>query len=220
MLFFRLTAAVLTAAFTSGASAQNMQLTQRPPVIEAVTAQWVIDLLAQRQFVGVVVDQTPTHDTLEVTSPGGGVFYIAIRACSGDAPKRCSMLQNFALFDASGVTLSQINTMVRDNFAASYAFLNPEGVGVLANKVFLNGGVTEQNIVTEIGGYLYDLDNLGASIRNGQLATVNFEVRHDAAALGKTKIDNGFSLNGDYIVNPVGRNAPTFSTDELRALVE
>lgn len=220
MLLFRLVAAVLTVVIAPGALAQNMQLNEQPPIIEAVTTQWVIDLLAQRQFTSVVIEETATHDTLEVRSPGGGVFYMAIRACEGAAPKRCSMLQTFGMFDASGVTLNHINSMVRDNFAVSYAFLNPEGVGVIASKVFFSGGVTENNVVTELGGYLYDLDNLVTSIKAGQLATVNFEAHHEASGIRKAKIDNGAGPDGDYVVNPVGRNAPKFLTDELRALVD
>ena len=211
-------AGALALAFASGASAQNMQLNQAPVLHQSVTAQWLIDLFAARGFNAVMVESVNTHDTLEVTSPTGGVFYIAARSCEGDAPKQCSLVQIYALFDGSGVTLSHVNAMVRDAFVLSYAFLTDDGNGVLASKISLWGGVTEDNIVQEISAYFHDLDNLMSSIESGQLATVSFDADHDAAGLRKAKIDN---LGRDgLVVNAVGPNAPKFRAGGFDAFSE
>ena len=216
MKYLQAVAGALALAFASGASAQNTQLNQSPALYEAVTTQWLIDLFAARGFNAVMVESLNTHDTLQVTSPGGGVFYVAARSCEGAAPKQCSLVQIYALFDASGVTLGQVNTMVRDAFVLSYAFLTDDGNGVLATKISLWGGVTEENVVQEVAAYFHDLDNLMSSIESGQLATVRFDTDHDAAGLRKAKIDN---LGGaGFVVNPVGPNAPQFRAGGFDAL--
>lgn len=221
MKYFQYAAAVLAAAFAPlAASAQNMQLSERPAVIEAVSSQWVANLFAERGFSVAIVEQTPTHDTVQVTAPTGGVFYIAVRACEGASPKLCAMLQTYALFDASGVTLNHINKMTRDHFVLSYAFLNVDGTGVVATKVHLAGGVTKENVTSELAGYLYDLDNLVDAITAGQLAEVHFKTAHESAGAVKSKIDNVSSSTGEFFVNSVGANAPKFLTDDLRALVD
>lgn len=220
MKFLKLTAAAAALAVAPGAYAQNFQLNQATPVISATSSQWVIDFFAGRNFSAAVIEQTAETETIEVTAPSGAVIYVVMRVCDGAAPKQCSMIQPFALFDGSGLTLNHINTMSREKFALSYAYLREDGTGVIASKIVLAGGVTEGNVVEELAGYFYDLDNLIESIQSGQLATVSFKADHEAAGLSRTKIDNASAESVDYAVNAVGPNAPKFMTDEFRALVD
>lgn len=207
-------------AATTGASAQNTQLSQAQAVIRSATAQWAIDLFSEHGLSAVLIEQTSEHDTLQVTSSTGGVFYVALRACEGTAPKRCEMLQTFALFDGAGVTLNQINTMVRDNFVLSYAFLKANGDGVIASKIFLTGGVTEDNVLTELAGYFHDLDKMIASIQSGTLAEVRFRSTDRRSGAFPSKILNVAGQEAELTVNAVGSGAPKFLPDDMKALID
>ena len=213
-------ATALALGFATGASAQNLQLNQNAAVMETATAQWAVNIFSGTNFAAAIIEENADHDIVQVTAPGGAAFYISARGCDTSTPKNCNMLQTFALFDGAGVTLNQINTMVRDNFIVSYAFLNEDGNGVLATKIILAGGVTEGNVVEELGAYLQDIDNLIAAIASGPLAEVKFDMADQRAGAGRSKILNDSIAGGDYVVNAVGPTAAKFLTDETKAFFD
>lgn len=205
---------------SSTVSAQNLQLNQAPTIMETASSQWVVDLFANTGLTASIVEQTADSDTVQVTAPSGASFYVSARGCDGATPKNCNMLQTFALFDGAGVTLNQINSMVRDNFIVSYAFLGEDGNGVLATKIVLAGGVTKGNVLEELGAYLADIDNLIAAMSSGPRAEVNFDLKAHSAGVSTSKIHNGIATSDDHVVNKVGPNAPKFLTEETKALFD
>lgn len=221
MNIFKIMALVLAGVVFSGnASAQNSQLSATAAVFDSATSQWVAALFNEGGFSAAIIEQSAAFDQIEVTAPSGGVFYVAVRACDESTPKRCGMLQPYALFDATGVTLSDLNAMLRDNFAVSYAYLQPDNHGTIASKITLSGGVTKGNVIQELAAYFYDLDNLIAAISPGTRAEVNFAPADGLSRAGVPKIDNTLMGNDDLVVNAVGLNAPKFMTEALKALAD
>jgi hypothetical protein len=212
--------AMVGAAFTSVASAQNTQLSASASVFETATTQWVSTLFNDMGFSTTVVHESEASDHLQVTASSGAVFYVSIRSCDDSAPKQCSMIQPYAFFNATGVTYSDINEMLRNNFVVSYAYLTPGDKGTVVSKIILSGGVAKGNVVQELARYFYDLDNLIDAISTGTKADVSFEPMHELSGVGIPKIDNSMTERRDLIVNAVGPNAPKFLTQDLKALID
>ncbi len=222
MRIIHVIAAAIIAMLSAGqATAQNTQLNSGfGPAFDKVTTQWVSDLMSEREFSAVLIEQADTADFLEVTAPSGAVFYIAVRGCDAGAPRQCDLIQPYAFFNASGVTFAQVNDFMENKFVVSYAYLSPGDKGTIASKIILSGGVTSGNVVEEMARFFYDLDNLIDSISVGTIAQIDFKQTHDLSGVDTPKIGNKHSDGTNFFINAVGVNAPDFLTDDFKALVD
>ncbi len=212
--------AAMAVCVSTTASAQNLQLNEAPTIRETATSQWVVDVFQGTPLTATVVVRETDHETVQVIAPSGASFFISLLGCDTTTPKNCGILQPFAFFDATGVTLNQINSMVRDNFALSHAYLDTDGDGVLITKIVLVGGVADKNDFEELGAFLIDIDNLISAISTGPRAEVSFEEPTSAVGKRVSKVQNGLIASGDYVVNKVGPNAPKFLTEETKAFFD
>ncbi|MHA7870981.1 MAG: YbjN domain-containing protein [Hyphococcus sp.] len=202
------------------ASAQNTQLRSGyGPVFERITSDRVVNLLASNGYSANVVGQTETSDYVEVTTAGGGVFYLSVRACDESVPRQCSMVQPFMRFNADGVTFAQINQLLGEKFVVSYVILEPENKGVIMSKIVLSGGVTDGNILAEIARYIYDVDNFLDAIDPGVIAQINFTGTHALAGVDMP-LAADLPENFEIFVNAVGPNAPDFLNEQIKVYVD
>ena len=213
--------AALTSMTVSAAFAQNVFPTAKPaPAIESISSADIVEMLSDVGFTANVLQQDASGDLIEVAA-GGGTFYIFMRVCeAAPAGSQCQMVQPFANFNASGVTLGMVNQLVRERFIYSYAVLNDQSSGTIAAKIILSGGVNRQNVLEELGLFLFDVESLFSAITPGTIAQVNYSGGEKrSSGIAKPAVAKHLTDSDGLVVNATGAGAATFLTDDLRALI-
>lgn len=209
--------AALAAAviFAGAANAQNQMASPSGQMLSDISIDEFISKLGGAGITAELMEGDGQSHVIKAATPGGATFFLYMRTCEG-APLRCELIQPSAYFNATGVTLSQINEFMVQRSASSYAVLLPNGIGAVSTKIWLVGGVTQDNLFHELAAFLYDADNFISSIQPGTAAQVSFKPTRNQA-LGHF----GAAARPDAAdVNSVGVNAPVFMTDSLRVFVD
>ena len=211
-------AALCSVCFFSSALAQNQMM---PSTIDTISRASMIQLLQDNGFSAEAAGETATSEIIKVTASGGGVFYMYLRSCEIIASvNKCDMIQPLAYFRSSGVTLSMTNELLRDKFVVAYAILLENNRGVISSKIILSGGVRRENIIAELAGYLYDVENLISAIKPGTIAQINYDSESIYAGVAFPDFPSNLASGGQPYVNPVGARAPKFLTEQLKAFRE
>ncbi|GJL95307.1 MAG: hypothetical protein DHS20C05_17120 [Hyphococcus sp.] len=214
------------AAATVSASAQNSQLSQ-PQAIQvmvSISAEDMISLFQELDVPATFASEIEGNIKIIEVDADGASAYIALSECEGaGVAAACKLVGPFAYFNGTGVTLAQINTFNLTQTRLSFAGLLDNGNGIIATKVYLEGGVGVANFLFDLGYFFYDAAALLMAIEPGVIAQVNYTP--DPNALGVSRqaasiLDFDLPDGQVFKVNSVGRNAPTFMTDSLEALIK
>ncbi len=202
------------AALFSTASAQNQQLARKEA--DPVSAMTADDLATIFQSVGysavASVDEAGAP-VIEVTAPGAGTFYVLMRDCAAGS---CRFVQPYGIFSGDGVTLGQLNEINLTMLQSGSAMLLPDGDGIIGARIFLNGGISAENLRFQLGVFIQDVDRLVAAIEPGSIATVSYSKTDNVGF----KSEPAVAPRAGDVVNQVGANAPRFMTEAARALFE
>lgn len=211
------------ATIGSTAKAQNLQLSQSQTISDSISVTEMTEFL---QLVGFQTkppqEFDADQDSIKIIEAelDGGIFYFALRECSGPGvAAQCQLLESFGYFNGSGVTLSQVNTFNLTKSATSTAGLIPDGRGIISSKIRFAGGITPDNFGLLLALFFVDIDVMLNAISPGTLASVNFEATpHNGHGLAA----NDFRQSADiaWKVNSVGHNAPDFMNDNIRAFLD
>ena len=210
------------------ASAQNGPIGgQTRQLIEKVSVNDVTALMEtggfSSQFLG---EDAQGVKTVLSTNEQGGAVYFALRACDGTgANAGCNIVQPYGLFASDGITYAQLNNFNINRSQISLSGLLDDGSGIVAAKIYVVGGITVENFLTSLGLFLRDIEILTSSITPGTLAQVNYpgtsdtDLQSDGIAfqgeLFRATTDNP----SEWRLNPVGRKAPKFLTEKIKALL-
>lgn len=186
-----------------------------------MSADEMVRLLSSRGLTAAIGGSSEDSDYVDVETPGGGQFSIAMRVCNDAPARQCQMIQTFTNFSGYGVTLNTINKLLQEDFVISYAVLNDQNSSTVASKVILVGGITEQNLIENLAMYLYDLDQFAKAVTPGSVTQVSFksEPKGKAAGLEFANGDEGSEKTGSPI-NSVGANAPDFLFGEWASIAQ
>lgn len=140
--------------FTAPAAAQNNFAAQE--VIHGVSADKILEMFRAAGMSGSLAGASGGDQLVELRSSEGFVMYVSLSGCSGQiASSPCSIVKPYAIFN-DALPLEFINQF---NFSAanvSTLMRMPDERALLGLKVFLEGGVTLDNLRTYFGHYLLD----------------------------------------------------------------
>lgn len=199
------------------ASAQNNQFAAQP-VIGGITTNEVIAILQSATLTAALIDEDQNGVKTIEASSGDNTVYVALRDCQGaGAAAPCALVQPFGLFPAGGVTLDQINNYNINVSAVATAGLMPDNRGVIATKIYLVGGTTQNNLIFELALFFNDIDLLLKSVTPGVIARISYPTE----ALDASRAGFGATLKGRvYTMNAVGGGAPGLMTETIRAALD
>jgi len=211
-LFAWLCAAVMTAPCAAFAQANQFQ--QAPVVLDSVTPDQMTGFLQSIGFQTEYVD-TGSKNSIHIKAiSGGGTFFTSLRKCRSDGVEiRCALVQPYLYFSGQGITLSMLNNYMLTRSEVSIAGIGGNGVGILASKTYLDGGVTDRHFAARLAYFFKDVDTLTKAFQSGALASVSYGKA--AAPLDGFE----FAPGSENSVNAVGPNTPGFVNDEIRALL-
>ena len=221
---FLLAAILAGSGIGSGAQAQNQQFVQQPTIVGSVSVNEIIIFLNAAEFSAQLLQEFDDGGSpakiVEATSDGLTIYF-GLRECNGaGVTARCQLVEPFAYFNGSGVTLSQLNTFNLSQSKPSFAGLLPEGNGIISSKIWLTQGVTPGNFGFQVGIFLLDIDLVLGAITPGTLASVNYTDDNDTTSRGLiARQPYRERQNVDWQVNAVGPKAPDFMNDAVRGLV-
>ncbi len=204
--------------FFAPAFAQNNPLPGSSAIIDRVSSNAVIAFLQGAGAGASFVGEEPNGDKTVVATAGTQTAYIILRNCDGSGPDaRCGLVQPFGRFNAQGVTFDQINSFNLNVGINSFAGLFPDGTGLVANKTYLNGGVTFEHVKFGIATLFADLDRLAAAIKPSVIARVSWETTSPDAGLVMSlpSLPDGSAPH----VNAVGTAGQGLLTAEMRAVL-
>ncbi|GEM_PF-4504743 len=131
-------------------------MTASPNIHKAMTVSQMTGYFERVGFTAQIDPSFQGLDVLQVTTDTGSTFYTALRGC--DAGGACDLLDVFGYFNSGGLTLDQVNTIHGNDILGSMIILMPNGIGITAKKVFLEGGVTEKNLDIQFAVFLIDIE--------------------------------------------------------------
>ncbi|WOI54072.1 hypothetical protein [Parvularcula sp. LCG005] len=148
-------------ALLSGAAMAQSNSLMGPSVIQKMSRD---DMTALLQREGLNVQMRTTADGsvfLEANLPNMNAFYIQPRQCDDMATQTgCILMEVFTVFDAGPLNMATINQFHLSTSVASTVALNPQGAAVVYNKIWLEGGVTDANVLFNVASVLMDSDSL------------------------------------------------------------
>ncbi|NWG91286.1 MAG: hypothetical protein HXY21_02100 [Parvularculaceae bacterium] len=206
------------AAAQGSALAQNMQLTPAGAVIQKISSNDLITILQSAQLGARLIDDAADGTkTIEVSS-GGDFVYMAMRGCEGaGGASPCELVQPYGFFNAQGVTLDQVNNFNMNVSGIATAALLPDR-GVMATKIYLNGGVTPSNLIYELSVYFSDITRLLEALKPGAIAQVSYTA--DDLGRPNAGVELG-SFNGPETphVNAIGGARAGLMTEAVKAVL-
>jgi hypothetical protein len=203
------------AAAAGAASAQNNQLSAQSAVVQSVSANDMIAILQSAGLQAALVHEDGDGTKTIEAAAEGSTVYVALRACAGaGAAAPCALVQPFGFFNGQGVTLGQVNEFNINVSGISTAGLLNDNRGVMAMKMYLNGGVSAENLFYSLAVFFSDISRLLGAIKPGVVAQISYEPTAAAAGAG---VD---LPAGDYRVNATGAAAAGLMTPQIRAALE
>lgn len=186
------------------------------PLIRTVTKESMTYFFREAGYDVAVESEDENAIILRENVEGGGAFYAALVDCDAGA---CGMVELFAFFNPEGVTLSMVNEAHESVLIGSTVLLR-ENDGVVSRRIFLQGGVSFENLTAQMDVFLADADDFVSSISPTAASGVNFPKARAASRGGKIAAFSAGDPNAalaapallvaDPVVNAVGANAPTF----------
>lgn len=207
------------AAAQGSALAQNLQLTPQGGVIQKISSNDMISILQSVQLGARLIDDAADGTkTIEATA-GGDTVYIAMRGCDGaGGASLCELVQPYGFFNAQGVTYDQINSFNMNVSGIATAALLPDR-GVMATKIYLSGGVTQANLIYELGVYFSDISRLIQSVTPGVVAKVSYSAADLAKPNAGVKLPK-FPAGEAPHINALGGDADGLMTEAVRAVLD
>jgi len=149
-------------------------------------------------------------------SEDGAVVYIAFLDCTAGGPEaRCGLVQPYGYFATDGVTVAHLNAFHVGGTTITFAMLMNDGSGMIASRIFLQGGVTESHILFQLSLYFDDVASWVEGISPGSVASVSFDGK--AGPLAGQKFLAAHKPDGEaWTVNQLGANAPRAAMDKIR----
>ncbi len=208
----------------TGASAQNQQFSTSPAMMTSVSPAELIAILTEVEFNASYKGESGGSHIIEVNEDGAFVYF-SLEICEGAGlTARCGLLQPFGFFDATGVTFGQVNDFNLERSKISMAGLLGEGEGIIATKIYTGAGVSQDHLTMSMGLFFMDLDTIIAAIYPGAAAQVSYKPAAQTSKISNIGAGAGLAPvrapEGDWAINSVGVNAPTFMTERLRQIVE
>ncbi len=184
------------------------------PLIRTVTKESMTYFFREAGYDVAVEREDENAVILRENVEGGGAFYAALVNCDAGA---CGTVELFAFFNPEGVTLSTLNAAHQSVVVGSTILLQ-ETDGVISRRIFLQGGVSFENLTAQMDVFLADADDFVASISPVAASGVSFPGAQSLASGGKIAAFGArgaaapsfstSSLVPDPVVNAVGANAP------------
>ena len=215
----RILAASVILCASAPAFAQNNQFIDGPKAVSAISTNEIIAILQSVQLNARMIDESADNTKTIEVSAGGDVVYIAMRSCAGaGAASPCQLVQPYGFFNGQGVTFDQINNFNMNVGAIATAALLPDSRGIMASKIYLVGGVTQNNIAFELGVYFMDISRLLQSVKPGLVAQISY--RPEALTAATAGFEPPPLPEGEAPhVNFVGEAHGALATDAVRTLV-
>lgn len=211
---FFIALAIAIFSVVSTAQAQNTQLQQTVPIINKLTPSGMA-MIYQAMGFTTEMNEDGGVTYIKVAAPNGaGVFYTAMRDCDLSG---CELVQPYGFFRAQGVTLSQLNNLHLEALGVATLVLMPEGRGMAATKIYLQGGISLDNFGFQLGVFIGDLDKVVASIRPGTLASI--DVNNESATEGGVLMASVAGWPEGAAVNNVGANAADLVTTGVEKIL-
>jgi hypothetical protein len=207
------------AAVEGSALAQNLQLTPGGAVMQKISSNDLIVILQSAQLAARLIDDAADGTkTIEVSS-GGDFVYMAMRGCEGaGGASPCELVQPYGFFNAQGVTLDQVNNFNMNVSGIATAALLPDR-GVMATKIYLNGGVTQSNLVYELSVYFSDITRLLQALKPGAIAQVSYSAEDLARPNAGIDLASFPEAETPHI-NAIGSARDGLMTQAVRAVLE
>lgn len=207
--------------FACASAQQNSAILGAGPMIDGVSPN---DFAAMMTEVGFTIVGTGVEGDLmwvETQVPSGGVFVTMLRDCTGlTATDTCKLVQPYALFETTGMTLDQFNTFHRDAAAVTTLIFMENGTGLAGMKLFTHGGITKTNFLHNFGMFFVDLESFFGAVSPGVKAEVKY-APGAGAGLPATAIRalqaEGIAITGlsSGAINQIGAGAPRFAEGRI-----
>jgi hypothetical protein len=207
------------AALEGSALGQNLQLTPGGAVMQKISSNDLIAILQSAQLGARLIDDAADGTkTIEVSS-GGDFVYMAMRDCEGaGGASPCELVQPYGFFNAQGVTLDQVNNFNMNVSGIATAALLPDR-GVMATKIYLNGGVTQSNLIYELSVYFSDITRLLQALKPGAIAQVSYSAEDLARPTAGIDLPAFLEPETPHI-NAIGGMRDGLMTQAVRAVLE
>jgi len=148
---------------------------------------------------------------------GEAYAYVAMLDCTtGDANARCGIVQPYGYFATDGVTVSHLNAFHVGGTTITFAMLMNDGGGMIATRIFLQGGVTRDHVLFMMSLYFDDVASWLEGVSPGAVASVSFDSAKNGIGAAPSYIAAKKPDGSAWSINRLGANAPKAGMEKIR----